>query len=102
MNIEANKQDEEDLGLDREAGERQVGKCARHRAMPRPARVGLCYQFDRYRFYQLGPDNSLIRLITFVPITHQWGSLQPDQHLTCPVLPSQQLTCPGKWRAQGR
>ena len=30
-------------------------------------RVRLCYQFYHYRFYQFGPDSSVIGLISFVP-----------------------------------
>ena len=30
---------------------------------------GLCYQFYHYRFYQFGSDNSVIGLMSFVPIT---------------------------------
>ena len=36
--------------------------------------AGLCYQFYPYRFYQFGPDDSVIRLIGFVPIKYQRGS----------------------------
>jgi hypothetical protein len=37
-------------------------------------RVGLRYQLYHYRFYQFGPNNHVIGLICFVPMTYQRGS----------------------------
>jgi hypothetical protein len=36
--------------------------------------LGLCYQFYPDRFYQFGPDNSVIGPVSFVPISYQQGS----------------------------
>ena len=36
--------------------------------------VGSCCQFHPYRFYQFGPHNSVVRLISFVPIAYSPAS----------------------------
>jgi hypothetical protein len=57
-------------------------------------RAGLCYQFYHYRFYQFGPDNSVIGLISFVPMTYQRGSqgqpLKPAPRTPRPPPPPRQ------------
>ena len=53
----------------------RLSHCVPHSSIAvRAMVVGLCCQFYHYRFYQFGPDDSVIGLVSLVPITYRRGS----------------------------
>jgi len=60
---------------------------------PTRCTIGLCHQFYHDQFYQFGPNNSVIGLISFVPITY---------HGTARHRTIEEMRCRGCGRGRGR